>query len=101
MTNYHDQVRCGPIVAGLVIAMSTQLVLSAFGAAIGLTSIGDSGAPRSEAPGVGTNIGIWAIIQSSSFSIHWRMGDWSMTEINGFHPLERSLWMDSLDRIYP
>ena len=62
MTNYHDQVRCGPIVAGLVIAMSTQLVLSAFGAAIGLTSIGDSGAPRNEAPGVGTNIGIWAII---------------------------------------
>ena len=42
--------------------MSTQLVLSAFGAAIGLTSIGDSGAPRSEALGVGTNIGIWAII---------------------------------------
>ena len=69
--------------------------------AIGLTSIGDSGAPRSEAPGVGTNIGIWAIIQSSSFSIHRRMGNWLMTEINSVHPLKRSLWMDSLDRIYP
>ena len=62
MTNYHDQVRWGPIIAGLVIAASTQLVLSAFGAAIGLSSTGDSGAPRSEAPGVGTNVGIWAII---------------------------------------
>ena len=62
IASYHDQVRWGPIIAGITIALSTQLVLSAFGAAIGLTSIGDSGAPRTEAPGVGTNIGIWAII---------------------------------------
>ena len=73
MTNYHDQVRWGPIIAGLVIAVSTQLVLSAFGAAIGLTSIGDSGAPRSEAPGVGTNIGIWAII---SLLLSLFLGGW-------------------------
>jgi hypothetical protein len=44
VTNYHDQVRWGPIVAGLAIALSTQLVLSALGAAVGLTSIGDSSA---------------------------------------------------------
>lgn len=76
ITNYHDQVRWGPIVAGLVIALSTQLVLSAFGAAIGLTSIGDSGAPRTEAPGVGTNIGIWAIISLllSLFAGGWITG---------------------------
>ena len=72
----HDQVRWGPIVAGLMIALSTQLVLSAFGAAIGLTSIGDSGAPRTEAPGVGTNIGIWAIISLllSLFAGGWITG---------------------------
>ncbi len=76
VTNYHDQVRWGPIVAGLMIALSTQLVLSAFGAAIGLTSIGDSGAPRTEAPGVGTNIGIWAIISLllSLFAGGWITG---------------------------
>lgn len=76
ITNYHDQVRWGPIVAGLVIALSTQLVLSAFGAAIGLTSIGDSGSPRTEAPGVGASIGIWAIISLlfSLFAGGWITG---------------------------
>ena len=76
ITNYHDQVRWGPIIAGITIALSTQLVLSAFGAAIGLTSIGDSGAPRTEAPGVGTNIGIWAIISLllSLFAGGWITG---------------------------
>jgi hypothetical protein len=62
VTSYHDQVRWGPILAGLVMALSTQLVLSAFGVAIGMSSIGGSGAPRSEAGGVGVNIGIWSII---------------------------------------
>jgi hypothetical protein len=62
VTSYHDQVRWGPILAGLVMALSTQLVLSAFGVAIGMTSIGGSGAPRSEVGGVGVNIGIWSII---------------------------------------
>jgi hypothetical protein len=61
-TTYHDQVRWGPIIAGLVTALSTQLVLSALGVAVGMSSIGGSGAPRSEAGGVGTNIGIWSII---------------------------------------
>ena len=76
ITNYHDQVRWGPIIAGITIALSAQLVLSAFGAAIGLTSIGDSGAPRTEAPGVGTNIGIWAIISLllSLFAGGWITG---------------------------
>jgi hypothetical protein len=30
VTTYHDQVRWGPILAGLVTALSTQLVLSAW-----------------------------------------------------------------------
>ncbi len=80
VTNYHDQVRWGPIVAGLVIALSTQLVLSALGIAIGLTSIGDSGAPRSEAPGVGMNIGIWSII---SLLISLFVGGWITGRTSG------------------
>jgi hypothetical protein len=73
VTNYHDQVRWGPIVAGLAIALSTQLVLSALGAAVGFTSIGDSGAPRSEAAGTGVKIGIWSIISllASLFAGGW------------------------------
>jgi hypothetical protein len=72
-TTYHDQVRWGPIVAGLVTALSTQLVLSALGVAIGMSSIGGSGAPRSEAGGVGVNIGIWSII---SLLISLFVGGW-------------------------
>jgi hypothetical protein len=73
VTTYHDQVRWGPILAGLVMALSTQLVLSAFGVAIGMSSIGGSGAPRSEAGGVGLNIGIWSII---SLLISLFFGGW-------------------------
>ena len=39
--DYHDRVRWGPILAGLVVALSLQLVLSALGAAVGLTNISD------------------------------------------------------------
>ncbi len=62
VVDYHDRVRWGPIISGLVIALATQLVLSALGAAIGATGIANSGAPRTNAGSVGTNIGIWAII---------------------------------------
>ncbi len=80
VANYHDQVRWGPIVAGLVVALSTQLVLSALGAAIGLSSIGGSEAPRSEAPGVGINIGIWAII---SLLVSLFVGGWIVARTSG------------------
>ncbi len=60
--DYHDLVRWGPIVAGLFIALSMQLVLSALGAAIGLSSIAGSGAPRSDSGDVGSAVGIWSII---------------------------------------
>ena len=39
VVTYHDRVRWGPIFAGLVVALSVQLVLSSLGAAIGLTSL--------------------------------------------------------------
>jgi len=45
-----------------VIALVTQLILSALGAAIGATTIAGSGAPRTNAGDVGTGVGIWSII---------------------------------------
>jgi hypothetical protein len=80
VTNYHDQVRWGPIVAGLVIALSTQLVLSALGVAVGATNIGDSGAPRTDAPGVGVGVGIWSII---SLLIALFVGGWTASRTSG------------------
>ncbi|GFE70561.1 hypothetical protein [Chroococcus sp. FPU101] len=71
--DYHDRVRWGPILAGLVVALSSQLVLSALGAAIGLSSIAGSGSPRSDAGGVGSAVGIWAII---SLFISLFIGGW-------------------------
>jgi hypothetical protein len=79
-TNYHDQVRWGPIVAGLAIALSTQLVLSALGVAVGATSLGDSGAPRTEAPGVSVGIGIWSII---SLLVALFIGGWTAARTSG------------------
>jgi hypothetical protein len=79
-TNYHDQVRWGPIIAGLVIALSTQLVLSALGVAIGAGSIGESGAPRTDTPNVGTTIGIWSII---SLLISLFAGGWTAARTAG------------------
>jgi hypothetical protein len=71
--DYHDRVRWGPIFGGLVVAISTQLVLSALGAAIGLTNISGSGAPRSDANDVGSAVGIWSII---SLFIALFVGGW-------------------------
>ena len=79
-SNYHDQVRWGPILAGLAIALSTQLVLSALGLAIGSNSLGDSGAPRTDAAGVGTNIGIWSII---SLLLSLFAGGWTAARTAG------------------
>jgi hypothetical protein len=73
VVEYHDLVRWGPIFSGLVIAIGTQLVLSALGAAIGLSNIANSGAPRSIAGGVGTGVGIWSII---SLLISLGLGGW-------------------------
>jgi hypothetical protein len=79
-TEYHDRVRWGPIFAGLVIALSTQLVLSALGAAIGLSGIAGSGAPHSNADDVGSAVGIWSII---SLFISLFIGGWITTRACG------------------
>ena len=82
---YHDLVRWGPILSGLVIAIGTQLVLSALGAAIGLSNIANSGAPRSIAGSVGTGVGIWSII---SLLISLGVGGWVTARACG--PMNRS-----------
>ncbi|UIE39504.1 hypothetical protein [Leptodesmis sichuanensis] len=83
--DYHDRVRWGPILAGLAIAISSQLVLSALAAAIGLTSLSGSGAPRSNAGSVGTAVGISAII---SLFISLFLGGWVTSRACG--PINRS-----------
>ncbi|MCU0525525.1 MAG: hypothetical protein MUF72_11950 [Elainella sp. Prado103] len=83
--DYHDRVRWGPIISGLVTAISTQLVLSGIGAAIGLTTIANSDAPRSNAGDVGSAVGIWAII---SLLIALFLGGWITARACG--PMNRS-----------
>lgn len=83
--DYHDRVRWGPILAGLAIAISSQLVLSALAAAIGLSSLSGSGAPRSNADNVGTAVGISAII---SLLISLFLGGWVTSRACG--PINRS-----------
>lgn len=82
---YHDRVRWGPILAGLVVAISTQLVLSGIGAAIGLTGIANSGAPRTDAAVAGTVVGIWSIV---SLLISLFVGGWLTARSCG--PMRRS-----------
>jgi hypothetical protein len=83
--DYHDRVRWGPILAGLVVALSSQLILSGLGAAIGLSSIAGSGAPRTIAGDVGTGVGIWSII---SLFISLFLGGWVTARSCG--PMNRS-----------
>jgi len=83
--DYHDRVRWGPIISGLMVALSTQLVLSALGAAIGLSGLANSGAPRTNADEVGAGIGIWSII---SLLISLFVGGWVTSRASG--PMNRS-----------
>ncbi|MGI0485010.1 hypothetical protein ACN4EK_06205 [Pantanalinema rosaneae CENA516] len=83
--DYHDRVRWGPIFAGLVVAISSQLVLSGIGAAIGLSTIAGSDAPRTDAGGVGSAVGIWSII---SLLISLFLGGWVTARACG--PMKRS-----------
>lgn len=82
---YHDIVRWGPIFAGLFTAIATQLVLSALGAAVGLSTIAGSGAPRSNLGDVGSAVGIWSII---SLLIALFMGGWVTARAAG--PMNKS-----------
>lgn len=83
--DYHDRVRWGPILAGLFVAIASQLVLSGIAAAIGLTTIAGSGAPRSNAGDVGIGVGIGAII---SLLISLFLGGWITSRACG--PINRS-----------
>lgn len=82
---YHDIVRWGPIFAGLFTAVATQLVLSALGAAVGLTTIANSGAPRSNLGDVGSAVGVWSII---SLLIALFIGGWVTARAAG--PMSKS-----------
>jgi hypothetical protein len=85
VAEYHDRVRWGPIFAGLVIALSSQLILSALGAALGSSTIATSGAPRSNADNVGAAVGIWAIV---SLLISLFIGGWATARACG--PMNRN-----------
>lgn len=76
VVDYHDRVRWGPIFAGIVISIATQLILSALGVAIGLSA----GAAGSDAGNVGIGVGIWSII---SLLISLFLGSWVMARTCG------------------
>jgi hypothetical protein len=85
VADYHDRVRWGPIISGLLIALATQLILSSMFAAIGAGTIEGSGAPRSLAPNVAGNVGIWSTI---SLLISLFTGGWVMARACG--PMNRN-----------
>lgn len=74
--DYHDQVRWGPILAGIAIALGTQLILSALTMAIGLSA----GATGADAGSVGFGVVIWSII---SLLISLFLGGWVMAQSCG------------------
>lgn len=78
VVDYHDRVRWGPIFAGIVIALSTQLVLSALGVAIGM-SMGAADA-QADPNAIGLGVGIWSII---SLFIALLVGSWIMARTCG------------------
>ncbi|MBE9192252.1 hypothetical protein IQ230_18200 [Gloeocapsopsis crepidinum LEGE 06123] len=85
VVDYHDRVRWGPIISGLVVALATQLLLSALFGAIGATTISGSGAPRTNAPDVAGNVGIWSTI---GLLISLFVGGWVTARACG--PMNRS-----------
>ncbi|WP_449416754.1 hypothetical protein [Phormidium nigroviride] len=76
LVDYHDQVRWGPILAGIAIALGTQLILSALAMAIGLSA----GATGADAGSVGFGVVIWSII---SLLISLYLGGWVMAQSCG------------------
>ena len=82
---YHDRVRWGSIISGVVIALAIQLVLTALGIANGWSLIASTGAPRSNLPSVASGVGIWAII---SLFISLFIGAWVTARACG--PMSRS-----------
>lgn len=85
VAEYHDRVRWGPIIAGVLVALATQLILSSLFGAIGAGTIAGSGAPRSIAPDVAANVGIWSTL---ALLISLFIGGWVTTRTCG--PMNRS-----------
>ena len=76
LVDYHDQVRWGPILAGIAIALGTQLGLSALAIVIGL----NAGVTGADAGSVGLGLVIWSII---SLLISLFLGGWVMGQSCG------------------
>jgi hypothetical protein len=83
--DYHDRVRWGPIISGLLIALATQLILSALFSAIGAGTVEGSGRPRTIAGDVANNVGIWSTI---GLLISLFTGGWVMARACG--PMNRN-----------
>lgn len=75
IAEYHDTVRWGPIFAGIVVAVVSQLMLSALGASIGGIAAGEAAAGT-----IGTGLGIWAVL---SLLISLFLGAWVMASSCG------------------
>lgn len=69
VVDYHNRVRWGPIFAGIVVSIATQLLLSALGVGIGFTI----GGVETNVNVIGTSVGIWSII---SLLIALFLGSW-------------------------
>jgi hypothetical protein len=76
LVDYHDQVRWGPILAGITIALGNQLALSALAMAIGL----NAAATGADAGAVGFGVVIGSII---SLLISLFLGGWVMAQTCG------------------
>jgi hypothetical protein len=85
VAEYHDLVRWGPIISGVLVALVTQLILSAFLGAIGAGTVANSGAPRTITPGVANNVGLWSTI---ALLISLFTGGWVTTRACG--PMNRN-----------
>ncbi|MEA5625372.1 hypothetical protein [Nostoc sp. UHCC 0251] len=62
VAEYHDLVRWGPIISGLLVSLATQLILSAIIGAFAAGTVEGSGAPRTIAPNAAGNAGLWSTI---------------------------------------
>ena len=67
-----DRIRWGSIIAGIFVAIATQLILNALGTAIGLTV----GTSETDAGAVAISVGIWSIV---SLLIALFIGSWVAT----------------------
>ncbi|MEH2439533.1 hypothetical protein [Nostoc sp.] len=85
VTEYHDLVRWGPIISGLLVSLATQLILSAIIAAVAAGAVEGSGAPRTIAPNAAGNAGLWSTI---ALLISLFTGGWVTTRACG--PMNRN-----------